>query len=67
MAIGPALTGVYLESHEPIDGVPASYPSSGSYNWVYLTSALLSALSLAFVLILKKRAAKTEIEVLSKR
>lgn len=63
MAIGPALTGVYLESHEAIEGVPGSYPSLESYNLVYLTSALLSAVSLGFVLMLKKRAAKKEIEV----
>jgi len=63
MAIGPALTGVYLESHETIDGIPGSYPSLESYNLVYLTSALLSAVSLGFVLMLKKRAAKKEIEV----
>ena len=60
MAIGPALTGVYLESHETIEG---SYPSLDSYNLVYLTSALLSTVSLGFVLMLKKRAAKKEIEV----
>ena len=63
MAIGPALTGVYLESHETIEGVPGSYPSLESYNLVYLTSALLSTVSLGFVLMLKKRAAKKEIEV----
>ena len=63
MAIGPALTGVYLESHETIDGVPGSYPSLGTYNLVFLTLGLMSAVSLGFVLILKKRAAKKEIEV----
>jgi MFS family permease len=65
MAIGPALTGVYLENHQTIAGAPGSYPTLESYNWVYLTSALLSALSLAFVLILKKRASKTEIEAVA--
>jgi len=63
MAIGPALTGVYLESHETIDGIPGSYPSQGSYSLVFLTLGLLSAVSLGFVLILKKRAANKEIEV----
>ena len=67
MAIGPALTGVYLENHETIEGVPGSYPSLSSYNWVYLTSGLLSALSLAFVLILKKGASKKGIEVVTPR
>jgi MFS family permease len=63
MAIGPALAGVYMESHETIDGVQGSYPSLGSYNLVYLTSGLLSAVSLGFVLMLKRRAVKKEIDV----
>jgi MFS family permease len=63
MAIGPALAGVYMESHETIEGVQGSYPSLGSYNLVYLTSGLLSAVSLGFVLMLKRRAVKKEIDV----
>jgi len=63
MAIGPALTGVYLVHSTKIIGFPGSYPSSGSYNLVYFTSVLLSAISLAFVLLLKKRAVKKEIIV----
>jgi MFS family permease len=64
MAIGPALAGVYMESHETIVGVQGSYPSLVSYNLVYLTSALLSAVSLGFVLMLKRRAMKKEIDVI---
>ncbi|CAN5155952.1 MFS transporter [soil metagenome] len=64
MAIGPALAGVYMESHETIVGVQGSYPSLGSYNLVYLTSALLSAVSLGSVLMLKRRAMKKEIDVI---
>jgi MFS family permease len=63
MAIGPALAGVYMESHETIEGVQGSYPSLGSYNLVYLTSGLLSAVSLGFALMLKRRAVKKEIDV----
>ena len=63
MSIGPALTGVYMENHETIKGVQGSYPSLGSYNLVYLTSGLLSAVSLGFVLILRKRVAQKTIEV----
>jgi MFS family permease len=63
MAIGPALTGVYLESRESIAGIPGTYPTPGSYNLVYLTSGLLSAVSLIFVLMLKKRATDKKIEV----
>jgi hypothetical protein len=63
MSIGPALTGVYMENHQTIKGVQGSYPSLGSYNLVYLTSGLLSAVSLGFVLILRKRVAQKTIEV----
>jgi MFS family permease len=63
MSIGPALSGVYMENHETIKGVQGSYPSLGSYNLVYLTSGLLSAVSLGFVLLLRKRVAQKTVEV----
>jgi MFS family permease len=63
MAIGPALAGVYMEDKDTIDGVQGSYPSPGSYNFVFLTSGLLAAASLGFALILKRRQARREIEV----
>ena len=63
MSIGPALTGVYMENHQAIKGVQGSYPSLGSYNLVYLTSGLLSAVSLGFVLILRRRVAQNTIEI----
>jgi MFS family permease len=63
MAIGPALTGVYMENHQTIKGVQGSYPSLESYNLVYLTSGLLSTVSLGFVLILRRRVAQKTIEV----
>jgi MFS family permease len=63
MAIGPALAGVYMENRETIEGVQGSYPSQESFNLVYLTSGLLSAASLGFTLILKRRAAKMEIDI----
>jgi MFS family permease len=62
MAIGPALAGVYMENHETVAGVDGSYPSPESYNLVFLTAGLLSAASLGFALVLKRRTAKKEIE-----
>lgn len=62
MAIGPALTGVYLEGKQTIDGIPGAYPSPESYNLVYLTSAALSAISLIFVFLLKKTTRKMQLE-----
>jgi MFS family permease len=63
MSIGPALAGVYMENHQTIKGVQGSYPSLGSYNLVYLTSALLSTVSLGFVLILRRRVGHKSIEL----
>src|ERR671919_363668 len=63
MAMGPALAGVYMESHETIKGIEGSYPSLDSYNLVYITSALLSAVSLGFALMLRRRVAHKAIEV----
>ncbi|MDQ4067576.1 MAG: MFS transporter, partial [Thermoproteota archaeon] len=63
MAIGPALAGVYMENHGTIEGIEGSYPSPGSYNLVFLTAGLLSALSVGLTLMLIRRAAHQEIEV----
>jgi MFS family permease len=62
MAIGPALAGVYMENHETVEGIDGSYPSSGSYNLVFLTSGLLSGVSVGFGLVLR-RATNKAIEV----
>jgi MFS family permease len=63
MSIGPALTGVYMENHQTINGVQGSYPTLGSYDLVYLTSAFLSSITLGFALILRRRAMRKTIEV----
>ena len=57
MAIGPALAGVYMGNHETIEGVGESYPSPGSYNLVFLTAIMLSAVSIGFALTLIRRSA----------
>jgi MFS family permease len=65
MAIGPALAGVYMENHETVEGVEGSSPSPGSYNLVFLTAGLLSAVSVGFALMLIRRrgSAQNAIEV----
>jgi MFS family permease len=63
MAIGPALAGVYMESKETVEGVQGLFPSPASYDTVFLTAGLLSAVSLVFGLVLRRKAAKKEIKV----
>jgi MFS family permease len=55
MAIGPALAGVYMADHENV-GTQGSYPSAQSYDLVFLTAGLLSAVSLGFALMLTRNA-----------
>lgn len=54
MAIGPALAGVYMESQR-VSEFGGSYPTPGSYNLVFLTAGLLSAVSVAFALVLRNK------------
>lgn len=55
MATGPALAGVYMESHSTIKGIQGSYPTIGSYEMVFLTSALLSGVAFGFALVLNRK------------
>jgi len=54
MAIGPALAGIYMENQRTAE-FGGSYPTPGSYNLVFLTAGLLSAVSVVFALALRKR------------
>jgi MFS family permease len=63
MAIGPALAGVYMENGGVAEEVTGSNPSPESYNMVFITAGLLSAVSLAFALMLTRRAQRKAVEV----
>jgi MFS family permease len=56
MATGPAVAGVYMEDHGTIAGIQGSYPTLRSYDLVFLTSALLSGISIGFALVLRREA-----------
>jgi MFS family permease len=56
MAIGPALAGIYMESQRTAE-FGGSYPTPGSYNLVFLTAGLMSAVSVVFALALRNRPA----------
>jgi MFS family permease len=61
MSIGPALAGTYMQAyHASIPGLEGSFPSAESFTMIFLTSGALSAASLAFSLLLKKRLPKRE-------
>ena len=59
MAIGPALAGTYMQTYTvQVGGSP--FPAPQSFTMIFLTSGLLSAASLAFSLVLKKRLPRRE-------
>ncbi len=57
MAIGPAIAGVYMQSHQisvsTIAGL-SSYPSAESYNLIFFTAWVISLISIGLALYLKK-------------
>lgn len=61
MAIGPAIAGLYMQSHQisvnTIVGLSSasSYPSAESYNLIFLTAGLISLISIGLALVLKKK------------
>jgi MFS family permease len=57
MATGPSIAGVYMEIHSTIEGIQGSHPTLESYNLVFLTSGLLSGISLGFAIVLNRRGA----------
>jgi MFS family permease len=61
-SIGPAIAGIYMQTHqELVKGVSGgSFPSPISYNLIFLTAALISAISIAFVLILKRKMTQSQ-------
>jgi MFS family permease len=56
-SIGPAIAAIYMQTHQELaKGVGSgSFPSPVSYNLIFLTAALISAISIILVIILRRR------------
>ena len=61
-SIGPAIAGIYMQTHQELArGVTAgSFPSPISYNLIFLTAALISAISITLVIILRRRITQSQ-------
>ena len=74
-SIGPAIAAIYMQTHqELVKGViTGSFPSPISYNLIFLTATLISAISIVLVIILSRRLSqsrsrlKLEVEPSNKR
>jgi MFS family permease len=56
MAIGPALSGIYIQMNQSIiEGIDGLFPSKESFDMIFLTAGILSIGSLINLFILKKK------------
>ncbi|MDR4511635.1 MAG: MFS transporter [Nitrososphaeraceae archaeon] len=58
MSIGPAISGIYLETFRSpslLEGVSYSFPSSIAYDMIFLTAVLISGVFLSLSIIASKR------------
>jgi MFS family permease len=63
-SIGPALAGMYLQTHQSIltiHGAAQYFPSTISFNFIFLTAAILSSASIGLAILLRQNAVKMAI------
>lgn len=57
-SIGPAFAGIYMQTHQAmVKGVSGSFPSSESYNLIFLSLALTSLIPLVLAVFVRRRLA----------
>ncbi len=65
-SIGPALAAMYMQTNQSIinvNGIPQSFPSSYSFDLIFLSAALLSTLSVVLSVILRSKMKTTLIHI----
>jgi MFS family permease len=63
-SIGPALAGMYMQTHQSllhINGIALYFPSSGSFNLIFLSAVVFSVGSIVLAIILRQRVLKMAI------
>jgi MFS family permease len=63
-SIGPALAGMFMQTHQSIlniNGVVQYFPSTISFNLIFLSAAVLSIASIALAILLRQKAIKMAI------
>jgi hypothetical protein len=67
-AIGPALAGMYMQTHQlllNLHGITEYFPSSVSFNLIFLTAVAISIVSIGLGIILRQKVIKMAIPNLS--
>lgn len=63
-SIGPALAGMYMQTHQSLlnnNGIAQYYPSSASFNLIFLSAVVFSIVSILLAIILRQRVLKMAI------
>jgi hypothetical protein len=63
-SIGPALAGMYMQTNQALlnlDGIMTYLPSSLSFNLIFFSAIMVSVVSIALAIILRRRATKMAI------
>src|SRR6187200_1076737 len=63
-SIGPALAGMYMQTHQSLlnnNGIAQYYPSSASFNLIFLSAVVFSVVSILLAIILRQRVLKMAI------
>jgi MFS family permease len=63
-SIGPALAGMYMQTNQTlfnVDGIMNYFPSSMSFDLIFLSAVIVSAISIALAIILRQRVTKMAI------
>lgn len=63
-SIGPALAGMYMQANQTLlnhDGIMNYFPSSVSFNLIFLSAVIVSIVSIALAIILRRRVTKMAI------
>ena len=55
-SIGPAIAGIYMQTHQVLEkGTTSGFPSQTAYNLIFLTATSISVLSIILVVVLRRR------------
>jgi MFS family permease len=63
-SIGPALAGMYMQTNQTlfnVNGIMNYFPSSMSFDLIFLSAVIVSVISIALAIILRQRATKMDI------
>jgi hypothetical protein len=60
-SIGPAIAGMYMQTHKTLIPGVGSFPTLESYNLIFLTASIISCISIGLSLVLRRNAIKSPI------